>query len=56
MAELAFGRVAHIERDVNWGWFIRRLHQIGARGLIAGMFVHIMRGFYYDSYDRTPGV
>lgn len=56
VAELAFGRVAHIERDVNWGWFLRRSHQVGARGLRAGIILHILRGLYYDSYDRTPAV
>ena len=56
VAGLAFERVAHIERDVNNGWFLRSMHQNGARALMAARIAHIIRGIYYDSYDRTPGV
>nr|QUG10616.1 cytochrome b [Hydroides norvegica] len=56
VANLAFDRIAHIERDVNFGWMIRSFHQVGASGLMLGMYAHILRGLYYDSYDRTPKV
>ena len=56
VAGLAFERVAHIERDVRRGWLLRSIHQNGARALIGASVIHIGRGVYYDSYDRTPGV
>nr|YP_010316104.1 cytochrome b [Hydroides elegans]UNA71672.1 cytochrome b [Hydroides elegans] len=56
VSNLAFDRVAHIERDVNFGWVIRSFHQVGASGLMLGMVIHMLRGIFYDSYDRTPSV
>lgn len=47
---LAFSRVAHICRDVNYGWLIRTLHANGASFFFICIYIHIGRGLYYGSY------
>lgn len=49
--ELAFNRVAHICRDVNYGWLIRTLHANGASFFFICLYIHIGRGIYYRSYN-----
>nr|YP_010126789.1 cytochrome b [Phalanger orientalis]QPO06094.1 cytochrome b [Phalanger orientalis]QPO06107.1 cytochrome b [Phalanger orientalis] len=46
----AFSSVAHICRDVNYGWLIRNLHANGASLLFMCLYLHIGRGIYYGSY------
>nr|YP_001054762.1 cytochrome b [Anomalurus sp. GP-2005]CAC80521.1 cytochrome b [Anomalurus sp.]CAJ43824.1 cytochrome b [Anomalurus sp. GP-2005] len=46
----AFSSVAHICRDVNYGWLIRYLHANGASMFFICLFVHAGRGLYYGSY------
>nr|AIG22875.1 cytochrome b [Ailurops ursinus] len=46
----AFSSIAHICRDVNYGWLIRNLHANGASMFFMCMFLHIGRGMYYGSY------
>nr|ABS01341.1 cytochrome b [Sotalia guianensis] len=46
----AFSSVAHICRDVNYGWFIRYLHANGASMFFICLYAHIGRGLYYGSY------
>nr|YP_009971849.1 cytochrome b [Olenecamptus bilobus]QNH68736.1 cytochrome b [Olenecamptus bilobus] len=48
--ELAFNSVAHICRDVNYGWLIRTLHANGASFFFICLYIHIGRGIYYGSY------
>nr|YP_009757484.1 cytochrome b [Bruchidius uberatus]QIM59431.1 cytochrome b [Bruchidius uberatus] len=48
--ELAFNSVAHICRDVNYGWLIRTLHANGASFFFICLYIHIGRGLYYSSY------
>nr|AEO96925.1 cytochrome b [Pampus argenteus] len=48
--ELAFNSVAHICRDVNFGWLIRNLHANGASFFFICIYLHIGRGLYYGSY------
>lgn len=48
--ELAFNRVAHISRNVNYGWLIRILHANGASFFFICLYLHIGRGIYYSSY------
>lgn len=48
--DLAFSRIAHICRDVNYGWFLRTLHANGARFFFICVYLHIGRGIYYGSY------
>nr|YP_001816868.1 cytochrome b [Arapaima gigas]Q9G0M4.1 RecName: Full=Cytochrome b; AltName: Full=Complex III subunit 3; AltName: Full=Complex III subunit III; AltName: Full=Cytochrome b-c1 complex subunit 3; AltName: Full=Ubiquinol-cytochrome-c reductase complex cytochrome b subunit [Arapaima gigas]ABQ11866.1 cytochome b [Arapaima gigas]BAB19301.1 cytochrome b [Arapaima gigas] len=46
----AFSSVAHICRDVNYGWLIRNLHANGASFFFICMYLHVARGLYYGSY------
>nr|YP_006666381.1 cytochrome b [Repomucenus curvicornis]BAM36934.1 cytochrome b [Repomucenus curvicornis] len=46
----AFSSVAHICRDVNYGWLIRNLHANGASFFFICIYMHIGRGLYYGSY------
>nr|YP_008144933.1 cytochrome b [Psenes pellucidus]AGO20427.1 cytochrome b [Psenes pellucidus]WMI34870.1 cytochrome b [Psenes pellucidus] len=48
--ESAFASVAHICRDVNFGWLIRNLHANGASFFFICIYMHIGRGLYYGSY------
>lgn len=47
---IAFSSVAHITRDVNYGWLIRNLHANGASWFFICLYLHIGRGIYYGSY------
>lgn len=49
--EIAFNRVTHICRDVNYGWFLRTLHANGASFFFICIYLHIGRGIYYGSYN-----
>nr|AFK84307.1 cytochrome b [Eleutheronema tetradactylum] len=46
----AFDSVAHICRDVNFGWLIRNMHANGASFFFVCIYFHIGRGLYYGSY------
>nr|ACR40537.1 cytochrome b [Astyanax sp. 2 CPOG-2009] len=46
----AFSSVAHICRDVNYGWIIRNMHANGASFFFICVYLHIGRGLYYGSY------
>nr|AGT20351.1 cytochrome b [Philypnodon grandiceps] len=47
---MAFSSVAHICRDVNFGWLIRNMHANGASFFFICLYLHIGRGLYYGSY------
>nr|APG38567.1 cytochrome b [Kaloula sp. Leyte-Samar] len=47
---MAFSSVAHISRDVNYGWLLRNLHANGASFFFICIYLHIGRGLYYGSY------
>nr|AXS66179.1 cytochrome b [Curculionoidea sp. 31 KM-2017] len=46
----AFNSVAHICRDINYGWLIRTTHANGASMFFICLYIHIGRGIYYSSY------
>nr|BBA54046.1 cytochrome b [Hynobius abei] len=46
----AFSSVAHICRDVNYGWLVRNIHANGASFFFICIYLHIGRGLYYGSY------
>ena len=48
--DLAFSSVAHIARDVNYGWLLRNIHANGASAFFFCLYLHIARGIYYGSY------
>lgn len=47
---LAFNRVAHIIRDVNYGWLLRVVHANGASFFFIALYLHVGRGIYYSSF------
>ncbi|YP_002808481.1 cytochrome b (mitochondrion) [Palaemon carinicauda] len=47
---LAFSSVAHICRDVNYGWLLRATHANGASFFFICLYSHIGRGIYYGSF------
>nr|ABU45704.1 cytochrome b [Ramphocelus dimidiatus] len=47
---LAFSSIAHMCRDVQFGWLIRNLHANGASFFFICIYLHIGRGIYYGSY------
>nr|YP_009047767.1 cytochrome b [Trachypithecus pileatus]AHA53408.1 cytochrome b [Trachypithecus pileatus] len=49
----AFSSIAHITRDVNYGWTIRYLHANGASMFFICLFLHVGRGLYYGSFLLT---
>nr|YP_009673473.1 cytochrome b [Neocaridina davidi koreana]QDF42992.1 cytochrome b [Neocaridina davidi koreana] len=48
--DLAFSSVAHICRDVNYGWLLRTIHANGASFFFICLYMHIGRGIYYGSF------
>lgn len=57
---LSFNTVAHITRDVNYGWLLRVIHANGASFFFISLYLHVGRGIYYSSfryiYTWTVGV
>ena len=49
-ADLAFGSVEHIMRNVNYGWLIRYVHANGASMFFLAVYIHIFRALFYGSY------
>lgn len=52
-AQLAFGSVEHIMREVNYGWLLRYVHATGASAFFVIIYLHMARTLYYGSY-RAP--
>lgn len=50
---IAFNSVAHISRDVNYGWLLRAIHANGASFFFICLYSHVGRGMYYSSYFFT---
>nr|ADF43379.1 cytochrome b [Hemiphyllodactylus yunnanensis] len=48
--DLAFSSLAHICRNVQYGWMIRNLHANGASMFFICLYLHTGRGLYYGSY------
>nr|QUJ10054.1 cytochrome b [Tubifex tubifex] len=48
--EMAFASVAHISRDVNYGWLMRAAHANGGSMFFLFLYLHTGRGLYYNSY------
>ncbi len=51
-AELAFGSVEYIMRDVDWGWLIRYMHSTGSSAFFVVIYLHMFRGLMYGSYRK----
>nr|WRI02251.1 apocytochrome b [Acanthella acuta] len=50
--DLAFSSVAHITRDVNYGFILRYLHANGASMFFFCVYLHIGKGIYYGGYTK----
>lgn len=48
--DIAFNRISHICRNVNFGWLIRTLHANGASIFFICLYLHLSRGIYYRSF------
>ena len=51
-AELAFGTVEYIMRDVDYGWLIRYMHSTGASFFFIVVYLHMFRALMYGSYKK----
>jgi ubiquinol-cytochrome c reductase cytochrome b subunit len=49
--DYAFNSIEHIMRDVNYGWLIRYIHSNGASFFFFVIYLHILKGLYYGSYQ-----
>lgn len=52
--DLAFDSVVRILHDVNIGWLFRSFHATGASFLFIFVYLHVVRGIYYQSFRFTP--
>lgn len=48
--DLAFSSLAHITRDVNYGWLARNVHANIASFFFLCLYIHVGRGIYYSSF------
>lgn len=51
-ADLAFGSVEYIMRDVEWGWLIRYMHSTGASAFFILIYLHMFRALLYGSHKK----
>src|SRR5574339_940436 len=51
-ANLAFGSVEYIMRDVPGGWIIRYIHSTGASAFFIVVYLHMFRALLYGSYKK----
>ena len=51
-ANLAFGSVEYIMRDVPWGWLVRYMHSTGASAFFVVVYLHMFRGLIDGSYRK----
>ena len=51
-ANLAFGSVEYIMREVPWGWLVRYMHSTGASAFFIVIYLHMTRALIYGSYRK----
>ncbi|MBE0505353.1 MAG: cytochrome bc complex cytochrome b subunit [Marinospirillum sp.] len=51
-AEGAFASMEYIMRDVEYGWLIRYMHSTGASAFFVVVYLHMLRGMMYGSYQK----
>jgi len=51
-AEGAFASMEYIMRDVEYGWLIRYMHTTGASAFFVVVYLHMLRGMMYGSYQK----
>jgi quinol-cytochrome oxidoreductase complex cytochrome b subunit len=52
----AFNSVEHIVRDINYGWLLRAIHSNGASFFFFFVYLHLIRGLYYQTYLASRGL
>ncbi|GAW94538.1 MULTISPECIES: cytochrome b [Colwellia] len=50
--EGAFASIEYIMRDVDFGWLLRYMHSTGASAFFIVVYLHMMRGLMYGSYQK----
>ncbi len=48
----AFASIEYIMRDVDYGWLLRYMHSTGASAFFIVVYLHMMRGLMYGSYQK----
>lgn len=48
----AFDSILHLMNDVPFGWFMRRVHAVGANLFIVALFLHMLSTLYMGSYKK----
>ncbi|WP_416884977.1 cytochrome b [Marinospirillum sp.] len=51
-AEGAFASMEYIMRDVEYGWLLRYMHSTGASAFFVVVYLHMLRGMMYGSYQK----
>lgn len=51
-AEGAFASMEYIMRDVEMGWILRYMHSTGASAFFIVVYLHMLRGMMYGSYQK----
>ncbi|WP_333607134.1 cytochrome b [Arsukibacterium sp.] len=51
-AEGAFRSIEYIMRDVEYGWLLRYMHSTGASAFFVVVYLHMLRGMLYGSYQK----
>ena len=54
--DLAFASKELITRDVNYGWLIQKMHEVGASMFFIAVYIHMFRGMYFGSYKAPREV
>jgi ubiquinol-cytochrome c reductase cytochrome b/c1 subunit len=54
--DMAFNSKELITRDVNYGWLLQKLHEVGASMFFIAVYIHMFRGMYYGSYKAPREV
>lgn len=49
---MAFNSIEYIMREVNYGWLIRYIHANGAAFFFLAVYLHMLRGLLYGSYNK----
>lgn len=52
----AFNSVEYIMRDVQYGWYFRYVHSLGASFIFFGLYCHLFRNLMYNSFQHANRV
>ena len=54
--DMAFDSKEAIIRNVNYGWMIQKIHEVGSSMFFIAVYIHMFRGMYYGSYKAPREV